>query len=90
MTTQAGTGYCYVQLNDLATLSDAILLGDVLFNQYIITFDKINGQIGFNGNTKVVPIEGGNSSFAVGEYVLFGFNIILLLAITFLIFYLGA
>jgi hypothetical protein len=41
-------GYCTLLFDTLGDV-DNILLGDIFFRNYIITFDKGNQQIGFYG-----------------------------------------
>jgi hypothetical protein len=61
-----GTGQCDVYMGDLSTVGSQILLGDTLFQNYLITFDKLGAQIGFNGiNTVSVPVFGGDHSFSI-------------------------
>ena len=42
---------CLVELLTLSTTDDEVLLGDTLFHEYSITFDKNDGKIGFHGET---------------------------------------
>lgn len=46
--TLIGNGSCYVYINTLSTETN-IVLGDTLFLNYIITFDKENATVGFSG-----------------------------------------
>lgn len=65
-----------MQLVTLATTSSIVLLGDTLFDNYIITFDKIQGKIGFYGNTEVVHIFGSNSQFMSSQWGMMSIDIV--------------
>ena len=41
-----------------------MLLGDIFFRNYIITFDKLNNQVGFAGDS-IIPIDSANFSQTV-------------------------
>lgn len=71
----------------MATTSSFVLLGDTLFDNYIITFNKIDNKVGFYGNTAVISIFGNNQSFMTGQWVMLGINIGLLLFAVFLLFF---
>ena len=55
-----------------------LILGDVFFRQYNVSFSKINNQIGFQGNTQNVSFNNINI-FIYGEYILLGIIIIVLI-----------
>ena len=50
---------CYVHIYVTDVNPPQVLLGDTLFQKYIITFDKGNLSVGFKGNTTNVIIIGG-------------------------------
>ena len=41
---------CTYNFGTLGTVGSILLLGDIFFQQYIITFNKLSSQIGFKGN----------------------------------------
>jgi hypothetical protein len=43
------TGQCTYQFGTISSVSE-LLLGDIFFRNYVITFDKRNKRIGFAGN----------------------------------------
>ncbi len=43
---------CQVYINTLSTTDQMVLLGDTLFLNYVITFDKGNAMIGFKGDVQ--------------------------------------
>lgn len=45
---------CIVHLGSINSQPEQLLLGDTLFKNYIITFDKINEQVGFNGESLAI------------------------------------
>lgn len=47
-TINVSAGVCSYLFGSISTVSE-ILLGDIFFRNYIITFDKPNSQIGFSG-----------------------------------------
>jgi hypothetical protein len=51
--------------------SQYIILGDVFFRGYTISFDKPNALIGFYGNTTAIYL-GGTGTFLASQYVMFG------------------
>ena len=50
---QLDTKYCTINFGTISTVPE-ILLGDIFFQQYVITFDKLNSQIGLMGNLQVL------------------------------------
>lgn len=48
--TKISNGNCEVYLNSLSDESSILLMGDTLFQRYVITFDKNNGRVGFSGD----------------------------------------
>lgn len=68
-------GYCQVLLQTLNSL-DLIILGDVFFRGYTISFDRINTRVGFYGQTtKVYTFD--YMYFNYIQYILCGLGIIL-------------
>lgn len=47
------TTICTYNFGTLSTVSE-ILLGDIFFQGYIVTFDKLNSQLGFKGDLALV------------------------------------
>ena len=50
---QLSTTICTYNFGTLSTVSE-ILLGDIFFQGYIVTFDKLNSQLGFKGDLALV------------------------------------
>lgn len=73
---------CTFLFGSISSISE-ILLGDIFFRSYIITFDKENSQIGFSGNTQALPVISSSLNNALGwglmgllgVIVLFGFAV---------------
>jgi hypothetical protein len=60
---QVSASQCTYLFGVLSTVQN-ILLGDIFFRQYVITFDKLNQQIGFYGNINFlqnVELNGGDT-----------------------------
>jgi hypothetical protein len=74
---QADNGYCMVGLETLSTVSE-IILGDIFFRGYTITFDMANQRIGFYGNFKLVNII-DPKYFILIQYISCGFGVVLAL-----------
>ena len=60
-----GSGLCTYNFGSIGGISE-LLLGDIFFRNYIITFDKLNNQVGFAGNS-ILPI---SSSFTQTDEIL--------------------
>lgn len=70
-----GNGTCQVLLQTLTTVSQ-IILGDVFFRQYTISFDRIDTQVGFYG--KITQINKFDPSyFNIIQYIMCGLCLIL-------------
>lgn len=82
-----GEGVCSVIILTLSTTDTEILLGDTLFFQYSITFDKTNAQIGFSGDTVEITIFGGKG-FNASQYVMLSFSVLSLIWALFLLYHL--
>jgi hypothetical protein len=65
-TATVGSGLCTYNFGSISGISE-LLLGDIFFRNYIITFDKLNNQVGFAGDS-IVPVD--NSSFSDIDEVL--------------------
>ena len=57
------------ELSSQSSASSLLILGDVFFRSYIVTFDKANSQIGFYGNTTLIETV-GVSFFALSQYIM--------------------
>jgi hypothetical protein len=71
----SGNGYCQVGLQVLSG-SDMLILGDIFFRGYTITFDNPNQRIGFYGRTKPVYLY-DPYYFVISQYILCGAMIFL-------------
>lgn len=78
VTTISG-GKCEVYINTLSDTSTILLLGDTLFLNYVITFDKTQAQVGFYGSTTEIQIVGDNSGFMISQWIMISFTIIILI-----------
>jgi hypothetical protein len=92
--TPTNNGKCQVYINTLSTTSTTILLGDTLFLNNIVTFNKNQATVGFCG-TDVgphpnpspspppvpVPIVGSDHGFVVSQYIMLGFSVIALIVL---------
>ena len=67
---QAFATTCYVHIYSIETSPAEVLLGDTLFMQYNITFDKESEQIGFDGD--IGQVDGfGSRTFVILQYCVF-------------------
>ncbi len=66
-----GNGTCQVNFQSLDDVG-SILLGDIFFRQYVVSFDKFDGLVGFYGNTRQIFIY-DSQSFLISQYVLCAF-----------------
>ena len=65
-------------MGSLGSEVSSMILGDVFFRNYVATFDKVNSQVGFYGETDAVEIV-GTSFFQVSQYAMLALLIILML-----------
>ena len=49
-TAKVGSGFCTYLFGSINGFSQ-ILLGDIFFRNYVVTFDKENKRLGFSGET---------------------------------------
>lgn len=90
--TPVSLGYCQVYINTLSTTENTVLLGDTLFFNNIITFDKNAGTVGFCGgeigpngqphpgpSPSPVPIIGRDQGFLISQYIMLSISIIILI-----------
>lgn len=68
---QLSLSICTYNFGTLSSVGNILLLGDIFFQGYIITFDKIHSQIGFKGNLGLVQNVMPNGSQLYG-YVSMG------------------
>jgi hypothetical protein len=61
---------CSYNFGVLSTVPN-ILLGDIFFRGYTISFDKPNAQIGFYGNMTIINLS-GRGFFLTSQYVMCG------------------
>lgn len=69
--TPSGNGFCQVSIQSLTTVGQLIILGDVFFREYIVSFDRVNAKVGFYGNTAPVYVFDPDY-FVVLQYVVCG------------------
>jgi len=76
--TAQSDGICYPMFGSISGFSQ-ILLGDIFFRGYIITFDKLNSQIGFTSNnlTPSTPVN-FNTSTIIG-WILYAILLLLII-----------
>lgn len=87
---QAFGDTCYVHIYQVVREGDPeVLLGDTLFMNYNITFNKESSLIGFNGDIENVEIF-GSQQFVISQYVVGALSIALLIWALFLAYYLSA
>ena len=66
-----------------------MLLGDTLFMEYVITFDKLTSRIGFQGDIDNVIVF-GEQQFLISQYIMMGSNLLIFVMGIWMIFFLRA